>query len=204
MGWLITLAILVLLAILPVGVRAAYTESGVSADIRVGPFGIRLLPAKKKKKEKPAKEKKAKKPPKEKKKKEKAPEEKKGGSWKDFLPLVRVALDFLGDLRRKLRVDILEMKLTLAGGDPAGLAIRYGRAWAALGGIMPQLERAFVIRKRDLNVACDFTESKTTIYARIQITLTVGRAISLLVRYGIRGLKEFLKMKKAKAVRTNE
>lgn len=198
MGWFIALAVIAGLAILPVGVRISYSSDGLRADLVAGPLRFRLYPVRKK--EKPAKEKKAEAAPKERKPKE----EKKGGSWKDFLPLIRVGLDFLGEVRRKLRVDLLEMQLTVAGGDPADTAIRYGRAWAALGGLMPQLERVFVIRKRNLNVACDFTDTKTTIYARAQITLTVGRATGLLVRYGIRGLIEFLKIKKAKAVQINE
>lgn len=51
----------------------------------------------------------------------------------DFLPLVKVALNFLGDFRRKLRVNRLELKLILAGGDPAtsrSITEGLGRQWA--------------------------------------------------------------------------
>lgn len=60
--------------------------------------------------------------------------------------MVKVALNFLGDFRRKLRVNRLELKLILAGGDPCDLAVNYGRAWTAVGNLMPQLERLFVIK----------------------------------------------------------
>ena len=152
------------------------------------------------KKEKPKKEKKAKADPPAEKAGE--PAEKKGGSFRDFIPLVQVGLDFLGDLRRKLRVNLLELRLTLAGDDPADLAILYGRANAALGILWPMLERAFVIKKRDVSIQSDFTASETTVYAAMRITITIGRCLILALRYGFRALKEFMKLKnKKKAVR---
>ncbi|MBE6941463.1 MAG: DUF2953 domain-containing protein [Ruminococcaceae bacterium] len=191
MGWLIALAVLVLLGCLPLGVRGIYAASGATADLLIGPVKIRLLPGKKKEK-KPEKPK-EKKPAAEKKPTSKQ-EEKKGGSFTDFLPLVKVATDFLGDLRRKIRIKRLEMHLCMAGGDPCDLGINYGRAWAAVGNLMPQLERLFVIKKRDIQVACDFTQSQTTVYVRADITITLGRLLGLLLRYGWRGGKEFLKI----------
>ena len=59
-------------------------------------------------------------------------------------------LDLLADFKGKLRVDILELDLVLAGGDPCDLGIKYGKAWAAVGNLLPQLERVFVIRKRNI------------------------------------------------------
>lgn len=197
MGWIIVLCILVLLAVTPVGVHAGYNSDGILLQIVAGPARITILPAKKK--EKKAKEKKPK-PKKEKPAKASkpatAPEKKpeKGGSITDFLPLLQIVFDFLGEFRRKLRVDRLELKLILAGGDPCNLAINYGKAWAAVGNLMPQLERFFVIKKRDVNVECDFTGSQTLIIARLQITITIGRIVSMAVRYAIRALREYLKI----------
>lgn len=65
MGWWIALAILVGLAVLPLGVSVKYNADGVWLAIVAGPVRIQILPAKKKvkkpKKEKPQKEKKPKK-----------------------------------------------------------------------------------------------------------------------------------------------
>lgn len=194
MGWLIALAVLVLLGCLPLGIRGIYAESGPTADLLIGPVKIRLFPGKKKKKAKESKPKKETKIVEKKEKPEPKQEEKKGGSFTDFLPLVKVATDFLGDFRRKLRVPRLEMYLCMAGGDPCDLAINYGRAWAAVGNLMPQLERLFVIKKRDVQVCCDFTQPKTTIYVRADITITLGRLLGLLLRYGFRAVKEYLKI----------
>ena len=65
MGWWIALAVVVGLAILPLGVSVKYNADGVWLAIVAGPVRIQLLPAKKKekkpKKEKPRKDKKPKK-----------------------------------------------------------------------------------------------------------------------------------------------
>lgn len=185
MGWLITLFVLVLLAILPLGVSGKYDIQGPLLHITAGPVKIRLYPSKRK----------AEKPKKEKGKKKKSAETKQqktsGGSLKDFLPLANLALDFLGDFKRKLRITRLDMKLTLAGDDPCDLGINYGRAWAALGNLIPRLEEMFVIKKRNMELACDFTAEATVIYARADVSITLGRLTVLAVRYGIRALKEY-------------
>lgn len=196
MGWLIALGLLVLLAITPVGVLAAYNSEGVLLRVIAGPVKITILPAKPKvkkpKESAPKTAQKTTKPTKPAAKTEKTQE--KGGSVTDFLPLLQIVFDFLGEFRRKLRVNSLELKLIMAGGDPCNLAINYGKAWAAVGNLMPQLERFFVIKKRDVQVECDFTGSQTLIIARLAITITIGRIISMAVRYGIRALRAYLKI----------
>jgi len=203
MGWLIAFGILFLLAILPLGASVKYNSDGPLVRIIAGPVRFTVFPMKKKekkpKKKKPEKEKKSKtEPAADSKKTADTKEEKKekGGSLLDFLPLVQVALDLLGDFRRKLRLNRLELKLIMAGDDPCDLAVNYGRAWSAVGNLFPLLERAFVIKKRDIEVECDFTASEMLIIARLDITITLGRLIALAVRYGIRALREYLKIMK--------
>lgn len=201
MGWMIFFAVVLLLAILPLGVFVSYDEDGVVVKIVAGPVKITLFPRpkKEKKSEKKSKKKTSASPaeqlPKPPQPPKQVPEKKKGGSWTDFLPLVQVALDFLGSFRRKLRIDQLELKLTMAGDDPCDLAVNYGRAWAAVGNLMPQLERLFVIKKRNIEVACDFTASQTLVKFRSEATITLGRLVSLAVVYGIRVFREFWKIK---------
>ena len=195
MGWLIGLGIVVLLAVLPLGVRIRYDCDGIAVTVLAGPVRILVFPRpkkEKKKKEKPKPEKKKTAPS----EKEPPKKEKAGGSLTDFLPLVKLALELLNDFRRKLRVDNLRLKLVLAGDDPCDLAVNYGRAWAALGNLLPRLERVLVIRKRDLNVECDFTADSTVVTAGLDITITLGRLLALAVVYGLRGLKEFLSISK--------
>ena len=207
MGWLITLGILLLLAILPVGVRLRYDSDGILVKLIAGPVKIVLYPRPKKQKkdkkntkkkdQKAAEDENLPKPPQPpKKKKEKKSKEEKGGSLTDFLPLVQIALDFLGDFRRKLRLKDLYLRLILAANDPCDLAVNYGRAWAAVGNLMPQLEKWFVIKKRDVEVECDFEASQTLIIARLDLTITVGRLLAAAVRFAVRALIEYLKIKK--------
>lgn len=197
MGWLIALIIFGLLMILPLGVSARYDFRGALVCVIAGPIRIQVFPRKKKKEkkkqaskvnkttEKPAASQKS-----------SDGEVKKGGSVTDFLPLVYRVLDFLGDLRRKLRIDRLELKLVMAGDDPCDLAVNYGRAWAAVGNLFPLLERCFVIKKRDVTVECDFTGDKILVFARVDITITVARIFSLGIRHGIRILRDYLKIMK--------
>ena len=194
MGWLITLLILTFLAILPLGVSVVYDEDGAVVRVIAGLVKFKVFPLPKKEK-KPKKEKSPKKekvaPKKQAKTKKKATTstntgnaageqpKKKGGPITDFLPLVKVLLKFLDGFRRKLRVNVLELKLIMASDDPCDLAVNYGKAWAAVGNLMPQLERVFVIQKRNIEVECDFTADKTRILARVDLTITLGRILGL-------------------------
>ena len=205
MGWIITFAILFLLAILPLGASVLYDEDGPRVRIVAGPLKLQVFPLKKKPKkdksktEKPKKEKKPGKkaaPAENAPAKPPAPKPKTGGSVLDFWPLVRVALDLLNDLRLKLRVDHLKLHMTMAADDPCDLAIHYGRMNASLAGLITQLERFLVIKKRDVHIDCDFAADQTVILARLDLTITLGRILSIAVRYGVRALTTFMKIKK--------
>ena len=185
MGILIALAVLTALAFLPLGFSAIYRQSDPGVWLLIGPFRFRVYPGKKK-------EKQSKKQTSESRKKD----AKKGGSYRDFLPVIRTIFAFLGEFRRKICVRRLELKVVLAGDDPSDLAVNYGRAWAALGSLTPQLERLFTIKKRDLEVECDFTAEETLIYARMDATLTLFRTVHLLSKHGIQILKDLLELKK--------
>lgn len=207
MGWLIALGIVVVLAILPLGASVIYDRNGPLVRIIAGPLKIQVFPMKKKaKQDKPKKEKEKKEPePAEtsaeeqpardkKKKPPKDPDE--GGSVLDFLPFVELLFNFLGDFRRKLRIGHLKLHLTMAGDDPCDLAVNYGRANAGMAALIAQLERLFVIKHRDVHINCDFMAEETTILARLDISITLGRIISLLVCYAVRALKTYLSIQK--------
>ena len=212
MGWLITLGILFLLAILPLGVSFKYDEDGAVVKVIAGPVKITIFPRlkkdktekKDKKTEKQSQQEAAKAEPKAEPAKaeattqtatEEKPARKSGGPLTDFLPLVQIALDMLGAFRRRLRVNMLELKLIMAADDPCDLAVNYGRAWAAVGNLMPRLERLFVIKKRNTEVECDFEAAQTRVIARLDLTITLGRLLATAVVYGVKALIEFLKIK---------
>lgn len=206
MGIWIAGAILLALAVLPLGVRIRYNDAGFVLKVIAGPLKITVIPGRKKPKKQKVKPKKQKavqtaesagseerppQPPKA------QPEQKeRGGSLTRFLPLVKLGLKFLGDFRRKLRLDNLYLRLILAGDDPCDLAVNYGRIWAAVGNLMPQLERLFVIRKRDIQVECDFASPETTVVVHLDVSITLGWLLVLALYYGIRILFEFLSIKR--------
>lgn len=203
MGWCIAIGVVLLLAFLPLGVRVRYDGDGARAILLAGPVRLALYPKKpasQKKKTKTETKSETEMPP------TPAPvseagnaqpaEEKPGGSWRDFLPLVKLALKFLGDLRRKLRIDRLDCRLVLAGEDPCDLAQTYGRAWAAVGNLLAAMEKTFRIQKRDVEVLCDFQATETKITFRADVSICLGRLLALVVRYGIRALKEYLTLRK--------
>lgn len=203
MGWLIFLGVLVLLGCLPLGVRLNFDEGGFRAAVLMGRIPVRLYPVPRWLQNMPSRHKKEERSPEPKPKgAEPQSQEQPGGGIRRFLPLVRLGLELLGDFRRKLRVNFLRLRLTLAGEDPCDLAVNYGRAWAALGNMMPNLERALVIRKRDVEIQCDFQAEETTVVFAMDLTVTLGRLLGLALGYGLRALKLFLTMKKA--VQTNE
>ncbi len=199
MGWWIALGcVVLLLGFMPWGAILQYNAEGLSLKLRIGCFSVPVL----RRDEKNARKEKIKSTEKHKKQKKtetkQKKEQKKGGSAKDFLPLLRVLLEALDCLRRRLRVRRMDLKLILAGDDPCDLAINYGRAWTALGALVPQLERFFVIKKRNLEVECDFEASETVILANLYLTISLGSLLQLVLKYSYRAIRKYLKLQKIK------
>lgn len=192
MGWLIALAALVLLGLMPVGVYAAYDLGGAVASLIVGPFRLRLYPkrrssTKRRKRSTAVTNAKDVSTAKE-------SQNAKPGTLADFRAIVQLVCNFLSDFRRKLRIRNLELKIILAGDDPCDLSVNYGRAWTALGSLMPQLERLFVIKRRNLEVECDFTAEEPLVEARIDMTILVYRLLWIIIYHGIPGLRKYNKI----------
>ena len=197
---LVILAVLVLIGCIPVGVDAAYGEGSVLLSAKIGFFRLRILPAKPKKPKKP---KKAKKSKQQKPAASPAPSaapdalaepaaKKKlalPGGLDGILRLANLALSTLGDLRRKLRVEELTLHVTFAGDDPADAALHYGQAWAAVGALMPALDRLFVIKKRDICPILDYNREQMSVDAHLILTITTGRALALGLKAGLGFLK---------------
>lgn len=187
MGWLIVPVIVLLLAVMPVGFRLIYSVQGPMAWMLLGPIRFRLMKGGKKQKD--AAENKTAAVGNQNTGRGKA-----GGSLRDFLPIAERVLKLLNHLRRKLRVNMLELKLLLAGDDPSDLAVNYGRTWAGIGTLVPFLEHYFIIKKREIDVSCDFSSDKTMLYFRMDISITIGRFICLAATHGIGLLRDFFKV----------
>ena len=200
-GWVvfgIGIAVFVLIGCIPVGVDARYMENELSLRLKIGLLKMQILPAKPKK----AAPKKEKKTAKKAAASQKTEKPKKKAlmpklTLSDILALVNLACDTLGDLRRKLRVEVLTLHVVLGGDDPAKAAMQYGGAWAAIGMLNPKLDQLFVIKKRDIQPILDYNEKEMKVDAHLALTITIGRAVSLAARAGVRFLKLWLNKKKA-------
>lgn len=215
-GWLIfgiVIALFLLIGCIPVGVDAAYRDEQLALRLKIGFFPVQLLPQKQKKK-KPAKKspalKSAAEPEKTSTPEKTSAQDRSAAQGKkkkrvqmpkltlsDIFSLLDLLGDTLGDLRRKLRVEVLVLHVHLDGSDAAKAAIGYGRMWAALGALTPKLDRLFVIKKRDIQPILDYNEKEMKIEAQLALTITIGRAISLALRAGVRFLKLWINKKKA-------
>ncbi len=192
MIWLVIIAAVVMLGVLPVGIRAQYDDRGAYLSLSIGPLSTTIYPR----------------PKTEKTRKQKGSKKKSGksgdsrssyndrtkGSLSDFLSVAEFVLEVLSDFRRKLRVNDLQLKLIVAGDDPYEVSVNYGRAWAIIGCLMPQFERFFVIKNRNVDVVCDYLAHTTQARARIHITITVARLLSVVIYHGIRGLLKYYKI----------
>ena len=200
-GWVvfgIVIAVFVLIGCIPVGVDARYMENELLLRLKIGLLKMQVLPAKPKKaapkkKKKTAKRAAASQKPEKPKKKASMPKL----TLSDILALVNLACDTLGDLRRKLRVEVLTLHVVLGGDDPAKAAMQYGGAWAAIGMLNPKLDQLFVIKKRDIQPILDYNEKEMSISAQLALTITIGRALSLGLKAGARFLKLWINKKKA-------
>ena len=197
-GWLIFLAVLVVLILLAfvlrLGVLACYEENGPWVKIRVGPKDIQVFPmvkdpTKEAKKQKKKEAKAAKKAEKKAKKAQKPPKPKVkrpvGGLlelvW-DLLPVVQNAVS---RFRHKLRIDDLTLDVTWAEEDPADAAIHYGYGWAAAEAILSFLEANFVIKNRQVTVDIDFLADKPRVYIRAGLSLTLAQILGIGLRTGV-------------------
>ena len=202
MSWwmivLLVLAVFVLIGCIPVGVDAGF-DGEVRLAIKIGFLRMRILPSKpkkpkKQKKKQPAAKKLAQKP---------AAAPKKplfSGDPEELRALLQLGVQTLGDLRRKLRVEVLTLFVYFGGGDdPAKIAIAYGRAWAVIGGITPLLDKLFIIKKRQIAPQFDPQAGKMRVEGRMILTITIGRALALGIRAGLGFLRIVSNKKKGDA-----
>ena len=202
MSWwmivLLVLAVLDFIGCILVGVDVGF-DGEARLAIKIGFIRVHLLPSKPKKPKKqkqkqPAAKKPAQKP---------AAAPKKplfSGDPKELRALLQLGVQTLGDLRRKLRVEVLTLFVYFGGGDdPAKNAIAYGRAWAVIGSITPLLDQLFVIQKRRIEPRFAPQEDKLRVEGRIVLTITIGRALALGIRAGLGFLRIVSNKKKGDA-----
>lgn len=216
---LFLLVLLLLILLLPARVRVMLRQEKFFLWVGLGPFRLRLLPWKEKK---PKKQKKPEKPEEAKPQKRETPpspppqaarpgeaagpapqirKEKEstpvsGGMEKLDIPyimdLIHLGLSAMGQFRRALRVDRFLLDCAIATGDAAKTAMAYGAAAAGVGMFLPLLEENLRVRKKDIQVICDFEGTESQIFLEVQVSALVFQLLII----GIKVLRGFLRLRK--------
>ena len=200
-GWYILGGIVLLLVIiwlLRVGVDIRFGQE-LQVTAKVGPVKIALLPKPEKpekpKKEKKPKEKKSDKKPAEKKEKKKLP-----FTFVDIKSAVPVLFEALtkalGKIRRRMRIDPLDVCVIFSGDDPAKVAEMYGWANSAMWAMMPQLERLLQIPDPHIHLGVDYEQRTIAAEGRLGVSFRVGDLIVIALTLAIPALKWYLGWRK--------
>lgn len=216
---LFLLVLLLLILLLPARVRVMLRQEKFFLWVGLGPFRLRLLPWKEKKPKKQKKPEKPEKPkpqkretppspppqaarpgeaagpaPQIRKEKESAPVS--GGMEKPDIPyimdLIHLGLSAMEQFRRALRVDRFLLDCAIATGDAAKTAMAYGAAAAGVGMFLPLLEENLRVRKKDIQVICDFEGTESQIFLEVQVSALVFQLLII----GIKVLRGFLRLRK--------
>lgn len=187
---LIVLAVLWLISLIRVGARVRYGADGLFLWVLAGPFKIRLLPAGEKKKSKRKKKaaKAEKEPPAAAEEHKKEPKEGQPGTLSRLMQLLPVAGEACGALKRKIRIDDLELELIWGGSDPAAIALGYGQANAALGMIWPILDNNFKVKRHSFQIGMDYGRTQPGVELTAALTFTIGQLVTLSIHYGVKAL----------------
>lgn len=185
-------ALLLLLCLTRVGAQIVLKDGSATVDVRVSVFRIRVYP----KKETAETEKKEKKP-KEKKSKKAVPKPSLADikdAAKTLWPPLKKAV---GRVRRGIRIDPLDLSLTLGGQEePDKTAELYGYLHTGMWTVMPVLEAGLDIPDPHLHIGIDFTSAQTAAEGELGLTARIGTLLAAGLTVGIPALRWFLKYRK--------
>ena len=196
--WILGILALLVAAVLllRVGVRVSFGRE-LRVVVQVGPVRVVLLPKEKEKK-------KAKKetPKKKETSSKKKPKEKGKFTFDDVksaFPVFFEALKkALGKIRRRMRVDPMEISVCFAGEDPAKVAQMYGWANTVMWTAMPQLEQLIHIPHPHIHLEVDYNRFTTQAEGNVGISFRVGDLLSIGLTLLVPALKWYLAWKKEK------
>ena len=200
---LIVAAVLALLLLLPVGAHVAYDERGFTVRAILGILEFQVVPDPRQGREKPEGR-----PPRQKKKEKRKRRKKQAGKTEkplgvkvqDFLPLLKLGIRAVYDLRNLFVIRRLVLRVTYGGEDAAATAMNYGVAWGVCGTAASLVQSAFRIRRCEIEPVLDYDCREIRIRADAGVTLTLGRLLAYLIRYGVQAMEILRKQKKEKAV----
>lgn len=190
----VILAAVWLISLIRIGGRVSYGQAGLFVFLLLGPVKLQLFPIKDESggKWKPKEKRKKEKPPAAEKHK-KEPKEGRPGTLARLMKLLPVVGQACGALKRKIRIDDLELELIWGGADPAAIALGYGQANAALGMLWPVLDNNFKVKRHCFEISLDYGRSEPAAEVQAAVTLTVGQIAALGLHYGVKALAVWIK-----------
>ena len=201
-GLWITLGIFLfffLLFSVPIHVTVGLRES-VSVMVRILFLKIPIFPKPKSTKKKSKKKKKSdKKPKKDKKEKPKNQEKKKSKKKLDIVFLVRLLLDVVTALFKKLgqhfRIRVYAYEICVASEDAAKTAVMYGTVQTLSNTLFLRLERAMnfkVVKNAPFGVYVDFLEEKPRANVKIDFSISVNDVLAIVFGVIFAFIKSFI------------
>ena len=101
-----------------------------------------------------------------------------------------------GQLKRKIRIDVVYLDVIVAALDPALAALSFGGINAAIGMLWPLVEQNFNVKGRRIRTAVDFDRHQPEVEFYTAATLTLWQALFLAGGTAIGLLKEYSKEKR--------
>ncbi len=198
-GWVLAglLLFVLVLLLLPLHTRVRF-DGTLQVWCGLGPVSLRLFPGKKKPKTEREKAQAAEKKAAKAAKKAQKPQ---GPKQKITLEVIcdylRLGVQALGMMKRRLVVRDLTCHLKVASADAASTALLYGRIAAAVSALYPIFQRNLRLKRTDIAVDADFEGSKLEILADVTIAACPLRLLIAGVILLIRFLKIQKKTKQA-------
>lgn len=201
---LILAAVLALLLLLPIGLHATYDAQGLTVWAMFGLIQFQIMPEPRRRGK-----------PEDVRQKRKKKEERKlqilkrriwggkkklGAKLQDFMPLVKLGVQAIGDLRTVFTIRKLSIHVTYGGEDAGAAAMNYGIAWGVCSAGASILTNTFRVRSCEIEPVLDYDCREIRLLADASVTLTLWRVFSYLFRYGIKTMQILRKQKKEKAV----
>lgn len=195
LGWILLgiLAFLVFLLLLPVHTRVCF-DGMLQVWCGLGPVSLRIFPLKKKA-EQQKKKPKATKVKEAKKKKNEKVKPKKKLTLEVLCDFLRLGVQALGKLRRRIVIRNLTCHLVIADEDAAATALLYGRIAAAVSALYPVLDRNLRIHHTDISVDADFEKQKSSVLLDVKLAVCPLRLLICAVILLFQFLKIYRKIK---------
>lgn len=181
--FLVVLAILLLIALFPLGLEVLYDEKGLTVFLKTGPVWLRLYP-------------KTKKSPKSTSSTPASPPSpprstpRKGGAFPPVTTLFPLISPALSGVKRRVTLPLLRVHARVGGSeDPASAAMRFGGIHAFFGVFSAVFLENFKVKETDLRCEMDFSSPRDTFCFQAEADLRFWHLLTIILPLLVRFVK---------------